>query len=187
MEELSLLIFLHVLGALGMFTAFAIEGVAQTYLRRAATGPEVRSWADAYRIVPAVGGGSLLILLATGLWMTLAEWDWTGWIIVASISIIALAVLGATGGIRYSAAVQAAADEGGPLSAGSHEALSHPLPRAMLMMRVAMAIGIVFLMTVKPDLFGSLLAMLAAVLVGVAAVLAIGRRAPQGTERPLPR
>jgi hypothetical protein len=187
MEQMGLLVFIHVVAALGMFAAFSVEGVAQAYLRMAETGEEVRRWSGAYRVVPPVAGVSVLTLLATGVWMTLAEWGWTGWILVAGGAIILLAAVGASGGIRYSAAVQAAAGESGPLSASRQGALRERLPLASLVLRVFIGLGIVFLMTVKPEIGGSLLTLVVAALLGVGAAYLIAGRMASGSQPPLPQ
>jgi hypothetical protein len=187
MELMGLLVFVHVVAALGMFAAFSVEGVTQAYLRQATSADEVRRWSAAYRAVPPLASMSLALLLATGLWMTLGAWGWTGWIVVASGSILVLAGIGASGGIRYSAAVQAASRETGTLSAEQQGRLREALPLASLVMRIFIVLGIVFLMTVKPDIAGSLLAMVVAVLLGVGAAFWIVARVPSGSPRAIPR
>src|SRR6266508_4670606 len=181
MEQFAFLVFLHVMAAIGVFVAFAVEGVAQTYLRRAATPDEVRAWAGSYRAVRPIGIVSLLTLIATGLWMTLAEWGWTAWILVSIAGIVALALLGAVGGIRYSASVEAASRESGLLSTASRVALTNPLPLALLIVRSFLATGIVFLMTAKPDLLWSLIGLGAAAVVGTGTAALVVERAAAGT------
>lgn len=181
MEQFAFLIFVHVMAAIGLFVAFAVEGVAQVHLRRAATPDEVRAWAGSYRAQRPIGIVSLLTLIATGAWMTLAEWGWTAWILVSIAGIVALVVLGAVGGIRYSAIVEAASRESGLLSTASRVALTSPLPLALLIVRTFLATGIVFLMTAQPDLLWSLIGLGAAAVLGTGAAAIVVERVAAGT------
>jgi hypothetical protein len=181
MEPTALLIFVHVMAAIGIFAAFSIEGVAQAYLRRAATPNEVRAWAGTYRAVRPIGIVSLLTVIGTGLWLTLAEWGWPAWILVSIGGIVVLAVLGAIGGIRYSASLEAASQESGLLSTSARVALTSPLPLALLIMRMFIATGVVFLMTVKPDLLRSLIGLGAAAVIGFGTAALVVARADAGT------
>jgi hypothetical protein len=51
--------------------------------------------------------------------------------------------------------------------------LNHPLLRIGIQTRVAIGLGIVFLMTIKPDLVGSLLTIGVATVLGVASALSM--------------
>ena len=62
---------------------------------------------------------------------------------------------------------KAVAVEHGPVSATLHQLLHQPRLRIAIQTRVAVSLGIVFLMTVKPDLSGSLLT------IGIATVLGL--------------
>ena len=66
--------------------------------------------------------------------------------------------------------------EHGPPSPALRQLLHDPLLVISLQTRVAIALGIVFLMTVKPDLRGSLLAIVIAAMLGLASALPILRR-----------
>jgi hypothetical protein len=62
---------------------------------------------------------------------------------------------------------QSVAAESGPIPSTLRQRLDDPLLWASLRIRTAITLGIVFLMTVKPDLLGSLLT------IGLAAVLGL--------------
>ncbi len=71
--------------------------------------------------------------------------------------------------------------ERGPLSPALDHVLRDPLLSISIQTRVAMALGIVFLMTVKPGLIGSLLTIGVATVLGlVSALPVLGRERTQG-------
>ena len=93
----------------------------------------------------------------------------SAWVIVAFGSLIVMVVLGvALSGRRMAAIGRALAVENGPISSSLRDLLHDPLLWLSLRMRVSIALGIVFLMTVKPDLIGALLTMAVVVILGLA-------------------
>lgn len=67
--------------------------------------------------------------------------------------------------------------ERGPVSSALDQLLHDPTLTISIQTRVAIALGIVFLMTVKPGLGGSLLTMVVAIVLGLAFALPISHRA----------
>jgi hypothetical protein len=94
-------------------------------------------------------------------------WGGVGWIVVAFAALL-LPPLGMITGLRLPKLAQEMADEGGPLSPGRRLQLDDPLFLASIQTRTAIALGIVFLMTTKPDAPGSATAIVVAVTLGVA-------------------
>ncbi len=114
-----------------------------------------------------------LILLA-GLYMMVTAWSGVAWIVVGFWSLVLLTVLAIVlTGPRLSALGRLLRTENGPLSPGFHHLAHHPLLWLSIQLRVAIALGIVFLMTVKPDLGGALVTIGGASILGLAAALPI--------------
>ena len=83
-----------------------------------------------------------------------------------------LPILGvAIGGRRMAAIRSAVAAESGLLSPALRQRLGDPLLWTSIQVRVAIALGIVFLLTVKPGLGGALLTIGLAVVLGLASAL----------------
>ena len=162
-------LFLHIVGALGLFTALALEWTSLRQLRRAATAEQAREWLGAVRLVRLVGPASLVVLLVPGLYMTATAWGWVPWITVALGAMALLPPLGAFNGLRLARIGPVVAAEQGPLSPGVRRRLREPLLWTSVQTRAALVLGIVFLMTVKPDLSGALLTVGTAVVLGLAA------------------
>src|SRR5262245_16685313 len=91
------LIFLHVMGAIGVFAALAIEGAVLLQIRRAADGAQLRTALEPYALVPRVAMPSLGVTLLTGIYLTATVWGWhAAWIDVAFLGVITTAAIGAT-------------------------------------------------------------------------------------------
>jgi hypothetical protein len=120
----------------------------------------------------SVGMASMLILLLSGFSMMVIAQVGGAWLIVAFWSLVLLSILAVALSFRRMTAIgRAATMEDGPVSSTLRHLLDHPLLRIGIRTRVAIALSIVFLMTVKPDLIGSLLAIGVAAVLGVASVL----------------
>jgi peptidoglycan biosynthesis protein MviN/MurJ (putative lipid II flippase) len=165
----SVALFLHIVGALGLFVALGLEWTSLLYLRRAATADQAREWLKLFTSLRRLYPISWLAILIPGFYMTATVWGGTAWIIIALAAVVLIAVLGAALGGRQMAPIgQAVAGESGPLSATLRNRLDNPLLWASLRIRTAIALGVVFLMTVKPDLLGALITMGVAVFLGLA-------------------
>jgi len=157
----SIALFLHVVGSLLLFVTLTVEGVALRELNQAAAAESARGAAAMLRLNRIVGPFSALGVLVPGLYMTASSWGWVGWIVVALVSWAVIAVLGAVNGIRILALEQA----GGLL-----EGIRNPVFLISWLTRVGIALGVIFLMTVKP---GAVVAVVA-ILVGAAAGAVLG-------------
>src|SRR5258708_29752982 len=73
--------------------------------------------------------------------MTVRPWGWVAWIVVALVSWLVIAVLGAVNGIRILALDR---------SSGLVVGIRNPLFLISWLTRVGIALGVIFLMTVKP-------------------------------------
>ncbi len=169
MSLYSIALFLHIVGALGLFAALGLEWTSLRQLRRATTVAQARAWFDVLGLVRRIGPASLATILLPGFYLMATAWHWTGWIVVALAGMGLLAVLGALNGVPL-AALRRELDT--QQAAPVCERLLHPRFVLSIQTRVALVLGIVFLMTVKPDLGGALLT------IGVAVVLGLGASVP---------
>jgi hypothetical protein len=177
MNTYSVVLFLHIVGALGFFVALGLEWTGLRQIRSAMTLEQVRAWMGILKNVRKVGFVSMLTTVITGIYWMLTVWGGVAWITVtvgSLVLVIALAQLATAP--RMAAIGQALVTEKGPLSKTFHSLTNHPLLWISIQTRVAIALGIVLLKTVKPDLGGSLLTIGAAVILGLASTLYIHRR-----------
>jgi hypothetical protein len=159
------LLFIHVISAMGMFTALGIEALGLTLLRRASDGSTARGALTALGSSRRISGLSLLVLLLTGLRLAAAYGRGGGaWI---GLGLAGLVVIGAIGGLvtgRRISRLQKIPGEGG-MSPSLIEAL--PVLWTSFVMRAALLAGVVYLMTVKPGPMVSLGTLGTATVVGL--------------------
>jgi len=174
--------FLHVVGALGLTAAFGVEAVGLVGLRRATGADEALLWLRSRRWVLLIGPTSIGLVLATGIYLTVAEWGADAWILVSLASLVALAGIGGfLTGMPMARLTPAVERASGPLSEELRRGLQTPLLTISIMTRIAITVGIVLLMVLKPALLTSLLTIALAVGIGVAAGLVSGTREPSAS------
>src|SRR5262245_19442329 len=177
MNDYSIALFLHIVGALGFFVALGLEWTSLGHVRRATTVEQVREWMRVPSEMGRVGMIAMVTLLAAGLYMMATVWGGVAWILVTLGALVPMMVLGTVFTRRRMAAIgRAVSAERGSLSPALRHLPHNPLLAISLHTRVAIALGIVFLMTAKPDLGGSLLAIVIAAMLGLASALPILRR-----------
>jgi hypothetical protein len=173
----SISLFLHIVGALGLFTVLGLEWAGLHYLRRATGAREVREWVKLLAAPRMLAGPAALLILASGIHMTATRWGPRGWIIVGLAGMAAIAVLSAAvGGRRVGAIARALPGDDGPISAALDRQIHDPMLSLSLRVRAALFLGVVFVMSTEPSTAGSLAAMAVATLAGVAAALPAGSR-----------
>jgi hypothetical protein len=78
----SISLFLHIVGALGLFAVLSLEWASLYHLRRATDAGEIREGVGPLRAPRIVGGPAALTLLVTGIHLTATHWGLQGWIVV---------------------------------------------------------------------------------------------------------
>jgi hypothetical protein len=136
MSLYSVALFFHIVGALLLFVLLTIEGVS------------LRQGFMAARLNRVLGPLSALTILVPGLYMSASQVA-KGWIVVGITAWLLIAVAGAATGIS--------------LLAGR---LTTRAAAASWSIRVGIALGVVFIMTVKPDVLVSVIAVAAGAALG---------------------
>ncbi len=181
MNNYSIALFFHLVGALGFFISLGLEWASLRHVLRATSAEQVREWLQVPNDMKRVGMISMLILLAAGFYMMATVWHGVAWIIVTLGAIVLMIILGmAVTGRRMAAIEHKVNTEHGPLSFTLHSSLHDPVLWISMQTRVAIALGIVFLMTIKPDFAGSLLTIAAAIILGIASALPLSPRKRAG-------
>src|SRR5436190_228313 len=170
MSTYAIVLFLHIVGTLGLFAAFALEGTGLENLRRATTLAQAREWLRLIGSTRQIGMPSLLTVLATGISMSLRRWGWRGWIGVALLAMVLIAVLGAAvGGRRLRDIARTGVAGEGPVTPELAERLRDPALVVSGWVRTALGLGIVYIMSTKPSAGGALIAMGVALALGLLA------------------
>ncbi len=177
MNYYSIALFFHIVGALGFFVALGLEWAGLRQIRNATTTEQVRQGMRISGSTRRLGMASMLTILVFGFYLSAVAWGGAAWIVVTlGVIVVLIAFSAALTGPRMAAIGRALATEKGPVSQNLHALANHPLLWVSIQTRVAIALGIVFLMTVKPGLGGSLLTIGVATLLGLAASLPMPRR-----------
>ena len=184
MTPYTIALFLHLVGATGLFVALGLEWTSLAGLRRATAVEEARTWLSVAsplrRLVPI----SMAALLLAGLYLMAAGWGATPWVIAGVLSLLLIGDLGgALTGPRLARIGRAIGAESGPLSERLREGLRDPILWTSLRTRLGIVVGTVFVMTVKPDAVGSLLALTAALALGLASSVPALRRSRRAIAR----
>jgi len=165
-----LALFLHIMGAFGLVAAMTFEVVGLQGLRRASQKEDAIRWLSVARVVQRLAPASLGLILVMGLYMTATTWGPSGWILVSLGGLVAYAVIGGLlTGVRMARIGPAVARSSEPLTDDLRAALRDPVLLISIRTRLAIVLGIVLLMTLKPSLVASLVIV---VLAGATGLLA---------------
>jgi len=166
----TLALFVHILGAIGLFVAVSLIVVAFVRMRQASTLEQVREWAA----VANLAGKSLifisLVILAPALYMVIIAWGFTTpWVMASLITFIVLSTMGATMNGRTIERVVATAQAASPGIVPNELRTQLMAPQLWLAegVRLMLLIGILCLMTMKPDILFSLLILGGMLILGI--------------------
>lgn len=181
MELYTLLLFTHILGVLGLFIGMGLQWVSVLRLRRAQTRGQASEWISlargAGRFSPIAG----VLVLGAGIAMMVMRWTLTTpWIMVSLLAIVLMMVASMGVSVRRIKVIartlaQASGDAGDPLPPESHGLTHNPALWLATQLAAGQALGVVFMMTVKPELVGSLLTLAVALALGAAAGVATAK------------
>ena len=162
--------FLHVVGAIGYFVALGALLFGLVALQRTQRIEHVRVLAEFVRRLTPLFNLSILLLLLAGLYMTVTVWGFaTGWIDVALVTLLVIVPVAAVtmqSHLRVIAQL-AQAESDGPLSAKLLARIHDPMMLTTPRTAITLLVGIVFLMTNKPELPAALLVMALALVLGL--------------------
>jgi hypothetical protein len=128
MDLHRLILFSHVAAMIGLFAALVVERVSLASLRRATSYEQAREWAGLWSMLVPLCLPSLLMVLASGVYLatTLGVWDF-GWAKAAVPTLVIVAVAGGMVGPRRNRVRAAIATSAGPLPRDLRIHLRQPL------------------------------------------------------------
>ena len=171
----SAVLFVHLVGALLLFAAFALEWMSLRNLRLATAVQNARIWLQASTAVLPLHVLSLLAILIPGglLAARMHAWDY-GWIRLSFVVLLLIGLVAILTGLRTRTLRREVAENtGGGMSASLRDRLRDPLLLVSLRMRVWLALGVVLLMAGKPTDFAQAL-----LIVGVAGAVGLAVALP---------
>jgi hypothetical protein len=177
MNNYSIALFLHVLGALGFFIVLGVEWIALSKLRSAIRAEKAHTIVEILKSTDRLGPVSMLTIVVTGFYMLLTTWGWVPWILVVLGALVLDSVLFvALTRPRIAAIEQALAVEKGSVSQTFYSLVNHPVLWISVLTRAGIILAIILLKFTKPDLGGSLLTIGVAIVLGLASSLPMSRQ-----------
>lgn len=171
-------LFVHVLGAIGLFVGIGIIFAGLSGMRRARTVEQFREWAGLARGTGKFIPVAALVVLIPGIYMVMTVWHWqAAWADVALASVLLIFALGPAGiGPRVEALYNAARiAPAGLVPRSLRLQVLDPVLWTLVYLFTAIALGILLLMTSKPALLEALIIICIAAILGLACALPIWR------------
>jgi hypothetical protein len=152
MTVYSVILFIHLVGALALFAGLGFEWRALRFLSLAKTFEEVRLWTGAGAVLPKLNGFAAAAILLPGFYLATKKQAWPeGWISISLLATLVIAALGAmVTGPRMRAVRKSVMEGAGSLPAEIEGRVRAPLLRTSFRLRVWLGLGIVLLMATRP-------------------------------------
>lgn len=172
----SLVLFAHVTAVLALFACLGLEAVCLSHLRRVSTLTEVQLWIDPVPGLSAIALGSLIVIVVSGVYATIQMSGFgLAWVKVTIASFALMAPLGGMTGRRMDY-IRRLCASGKMNPSQVLGLLQRPFLKISLSIRIAVFLGIVLLMTAKPELPESLGIVGGSVILGLAAAFLVPSR-----------
>lgn len=162
----NIALFLHITGALMLFSSVSIEWLCIISIRRTQTFETVKELIYNYSKLTVFNLTAALLILIPGIYMMAVVWKNAAWITVALIGIVLLAVVGGAVAGRKMKEIKKHVSEEPHFSAKLRSLLNSNSLIISLKMRTAIFLGIIFLMAAKPDFSGSVITLIISVIAG---------------------
>jgi hypothetical protein len=143
MDIYSIALFVHIVGALLLFVLLTVEGVA------------LRVGFSSAQLNRIIGPVSAVAVLVPGVYMMKAQWGFAGWVVVGIASWVLIAAAGAFTGVNV-----------------MRGRMSKAAARVSWLVRIGMALAVVFDMTVKPNVLVAAAVVIVGAFLGAAASVA---------------
>lgn len=172
MSIYGIVLFLHIVGALGLFAGMGLEQVSLAKLREAATPTQARDWLGVLSNLRRTDGPSGFLILATGFYMMATRWGRGTWMTLGVVGMVLMAAIAVAMTSRRARGLRDTfAIDDTVMSWGVRARLADPLLRIAGTLRLAIGLGIVFNMAVKPATFSALASFGVALLAGALVAL----------------
>ena len=93
MNAYSIALFLHIVGAVGIFVALGLEWTGLWQIRNATTPQQVGGWMRILKGVRKFGFASMLTTVISGFYMMATVWGSVAWVIVSLGALVLVIVL----------------------------------------------------------------------------------------------
>lgn len=167
MDVYSIVVFLHIVGAVGLFLGLGMEGTILSFLNRADTTKQVISLRGSMILLRITFSISTVLLLLSGIYMVIEIWGWMAWVITGLILVIVLSGSGSMTGKKIGGVLMSLNKTDEPLPSDFKEKLSLPFLIKSFKIKILLVVGTIFIMTMKPDWVFSIVSIIVAFLIGI--------------------
>ena len=184
MGAYSVVLAVHLLALLLAAMASAVALYAALQLRHVTTPPEAARWGRMVASVVPAFPIATVTLLGSGAYMTQAQWTWhTPWIDAGLTGLGLITVCGSGIEAPRGRLLKHELMTAG-MSARARRLLRDPYAWSAKMTTLTLMVGVVFVMSTKPDGLASAVTIAAAVVAGVHAAIPLWRPSPTATTPP---
>ena len=163
------IVFLHLAAMAFLFMGYGLEWTGTAFLRNATTAQAARSGLGTYRVSLPMSGPALLVLILSGGFLAgVTGASKEGWVLGTALGIIVALFIGFALVMPRMKRIKAALPAGdGPLSVEALDKVQDGVLITLIRVRAFIALGIVYLMTLKPALIMSLAVLFGAIVLGI--------------------
>ena len=90
----AVLVFCHILGAIGLFVVLAFERLALTRLQGARNREQASEWIGVWTLLPRLRLPSVLLILIPALYWTFTAWRGIPWVYISLVAVLAASLAG---------------------------------------------------------------------------------------------
>lgn len=160
----AVLVFCHIVGAIGLFVVLSFERLALFKLQRAQSREQASEWIGVWKLLPRLRAPSVLLILVPALYWTFTAWRGVPWIYISLVAVLAALLAGKFMSTRaFEHLDQAIRTDPFPSPENLPTAVWGRL-WGSLHIRTGLVVGILAIMIVKPGAIQSAMVLAAAVL-----------------------
>jgi hypothetical protein len=185
MTPYAIALYFHFLGLIGLFVGYGFEWTASSLLRRSTSAEQARAWLRIYRLSLPISGPGLLVLIVSGGYLASATGAMKqAWVSGSLLAIVVALGIGFVFVLPRVRTIRAALPEGNvALPETALARVQNPMVVTLVRVRFVLALGIVYLMTAKPQsLATALFILLGAVVVGLLCAASAWTSRPPGAK-----
>lgn len=159
-------LFLHVTGALMLCVVIALEWLCIISIRNSNAMDRIKEAVSNYSRVGIIGDIAAFLILIPGIYMMVVVWDDARWGIFGLFGLILIGVIGGIFTGRKMKKIRKIIKTNDESSQELGKLLKNNSMWFSIKLRTAIFLGVIFLMTVKPGLAGSMITMVISILLG---------------------
>ncbi len=172
MDFYFVVLFFHISGAFILFMGMSLEWVGNTRLNNSTEREQAIDWVNFLSSLKFAFMSGGILLLITGIYLAATKWGWTPWILVSFLLWLFLTLHGSVVTGRRVAKFNIFLNSNpNVVNSELNLKISNLKLMNLLQSRLAVGLGAVFIMTVKPNLQGSIIIVIIAIIFGIIPLL----------------